>query len=117
MVAYGTISKKVSPSSGKTTMNAIGGNSTQQPSSSYINAIQALVHQTQTMQQQQLNQQQNQQAQLLDLQKQQTQTAQKRQQESLLLNSESTSNSYIDLLKKLMSVSNRNAALNQRMFS
>ena len=111
----GTIS-----TSNKTLGNAsttLGNAGTTSSSNSYLNAIQSLVQQNQAQQQNQLRTQQAQQNQLLALQKEQTQKAQVRQQEAGLLNSETASNSYVELLKKLMSVSNRNAALNQRMFS
>ena len=83
----------------------------------YINAIQSILQTNQIQQQNQLAQQNAMQSQLLSLQKGQTNKANQSRQDEMLVSSETNANNYTSLLKQLMDLSARNAALRNRMFS
>jgi hypothetical protein len=106
-----------------TVMSPMGGSggvpsgSNSSTSNQYLNAIQSLLGQNQQAQNTQLNQLQTKQTELLDAQKGQVKKSQQRQQDAELTNTMTQADSYVELMKKLVSLSARNAAMSQRMFS
>jgi cytoplasmic iron level regulating protein YaaA (DUF328/UPF0246 family) len=90
---------------------------TTSPSSSYLNAIQSLLQQGQANSEKQLADTTKLQSQILDTQKQQVQKSQIREQEASMQAQTDVKDNYTSLLQQLMTLSQRNVAQNQRMFS
>lgn len=94
-----------------------GTSQTTGTSSSYLNAIQSLLQQGQAASTKQLKDTQDIQDQLLKTQKEQTQKVQVQEQQASMESQMATRDNYTSLLQQLITLSQRNAVQNQRMFS
>lgn len=106
-------SSSVSSGSGRSSSTVRTGTG----SNGYLSAVQKLLNTNQERQNKQLSEQEARQRELLELQRRQLEKANQNYQDSQMIRTETSSKSYTNLLKELLSLSQRNTALNTRIFS